>query len=144
MCARSRRERSYPMSTMFVRPMAVTVGQPGPGFWSSVHGSSAQRHVDTHAACAAERVRVTRPHRHRSKTTFMLLPMVPLVWCWHDPGGGGCAVKRRKFLAKQACMISATSLINNKDAFHRRARRSPTVPPCRRRSRRRKRQCARS
>eukprot|EP00962_Isochrysis_galbana_P031794 scaffold10379_cov129-Isochrysis_galbana.AAC.1 len=29
--------------------------------------------------------------------------MVPLVWCWHDPGGGGCAVKRRKFLAKQAC-----------------------------------------
>jgi len=103
MCARSRRQRSYPMGTMYARAMAVTVGQPGPGFGSSVHGSSAQRHVDTHAACAGECVRVTRPHRHRSKASLMLLPMVPLVWCWHDPAVGGCAVRRRKFLAKQAC-----------------------------------------
>mmetsp|Transcript_24334 Transcript_24334/g.76361 ORF Transcript_24334/g.76361 Transcript_24334/m.76361 type:complete len:219 (+) Transcript_24334:333-989(+) len=89
--------------TMHVRPMTVIVGQPGRGLGSSVHGSSAQRHVDTHAACAGECVRVTRPHRHCSKASLMLLPMVPLVWCWHDPAVGGCAVRRRKFLAKQAC-----------------------------------------
>eukprot|EP00962_Isochrysis_galbana_P016165 scaffold4624_cov138-Isochrysis_galbana.AAC.1 len=105
MCARGRRERAYPMRTMDVMPMTVIVGQPGRGLGSSVHGSSAQRHVDTHAACAGECVRVTRPHRHRSKASLMLLPMVPLVWCWHDPAVGGCAVRRRKFLARQACSV---------------------------------------